>query len=583
MNDFDRPSDEPRRALLTVATCLLVLILGLMLCCVGRADGTEPKSPGAGVQLPSQHVESLFACVTGEALEARQPALTSTKLTCPTRGRCDRPSNRDLAIPDEETPIKYLTVRYQSLANGDGSEPLFSRADAAAATQWLNFCYQPWRIQFVFDHRMIYSFRFHEIHGGWPVVDELGREYSFDIRRYMNIFTTNNWCEWQSQYTLCGGALGPWQYSSTGPPWTVLMTRNHWAAEGLICHEVGHNFGLIHTFGDFDVAPCSACDEVVGAGNGDTSGDFCSDTPPTPEDPWNTRCAPAIGTDQCSGLPWGETDYRNWMAYTPYAPCKDHFTAQQAGRMHCWLEDTRSEWISYAAIEPDADFGPAPLEVRFEGVTSMRANDWQWAFGDGGTGEGQQPIHIYAAPGIFSPTVTIDTAEGEFEAAMPREIWVHQGSISIANVEQTPGGSEVIVPVTITNSVPVDFVDLPLQWSGSDGLALDSVTTRGFPAAQWIERDPVNRRGCLRVWTVDDLALAPGEHHLANLFFTLDPSTSFASTSIRLEEYGECRALFVTDRGAFQPEAVNGSLLICEGATCAWADPVRRPFGRRQP
>lgn len=553
-------SDLPRWAVLVAA-------YGLLPCVPAVAQTTPP-------------------CLTDEREPPRTARISSKVRACPTRGICDSPADRDAAIPDERTPIKYITVKFQSVAHDDGSDPLFSRSEAVTAIDWLNLCYEPWRIQFVYDHRKVYSTFFHDI-DSWHDVDDIGARFSIDTRHNLNILTTNYWCEWMGQTTLCGGARGPWQDPSGVPLWSVIMTTNHWRADGLICHEIGHNFGLIHTFGEFDVTPCGPCDEVVGAGEGDFTGDFCSDTPPTPVDPWNTRCAPAPGIDQCSGLPWGETDYRNWMAYTPYAPCKDRFTPQQAGRMHCWLEDVKEDWISYTKIEPNVDFGQAPLVVQFEVVTSMTPEHWEWDFGDGASDPGQSPAHVYADPGIYTPTVTLDAAEGEFAATMSRAVWVHNDAVSIENVEAVPGTDLISVPVHTRTSVPVDFIDLPLHWDGPANLVLDAASTVGlrselFPAPQWRDLDVVNQRGCLRLWTVDSLAMDPGEGVLLDLLFSVDPGLRFADNDIRLEDYGDCRVQFMTDRGPYGPLVSNGSVLICEEPDCSYADAVRRPSGRRR-
>jgi len=566
--DLVTPFPAPfRRALLAAALCQPLLAMSAMM-----VSAQSPLPP----------------CVMDERDTRPAAAVSGKVFACPTRGICDHAADRDSAIPDAETPIKYITVKFQSVSHDDGSDPLFSRTEAAAAgIHWLNDCYEPWRIQFVYDHRTIYSTLFHDI-DSWYDVDGLGARFSIDTRHNLNILTTNYWCEWLGQITLCGGARGPWQDPSGRPLWSVIMTTNHWRADGLICHEVGHNFGLIHTFGEFDVGPCGSCDEIVGAGDGDSTGDFCSDTPPTPVDPWNTRCAPAAGIDHCSGLPWAETDYRNWMAYTPYAPCKDHFTPQQAGRMHCWLEDNFPAWISYAKIEPDVDFGPAPLRVGFEGVTSMMPEDWNWDFGDGTSVRGPSPTHVYATPGIYTPTVTLDASEGEFAATMSRDVWVHADTLVIDNVEASPGSGLISVPIRTRTSLPVDYVDLPLHWDGPANLALDSVNTAGlvsesFPIPQWLDLDVANRRGCLRLRTVDSLAMPPGEGVLLDLWFSVDPSLSFADNTIRLADFGSCRTQFVTDRGPYLPSVSNGSVLICEELDCAYADAIRRPSGRRQP
>ena len=610
MNRFEGPSDEPRYPFLTAAACLFVLVLGYLFSCVASSEGTVPSRPDARfapISFPTSTPEEMEtnsqllvaavsapdasggdgnlppACVPPDHILQTPTTVSKTYLTCPTDGRCDHPAVRDLAIPDAETPVKYLTVKFHSLANDEGSEILFTRANAEAATEWLNSCFAPWRIQFVFDHRTVYSSYFHDVHDDWGLIWDLGDRYSIDILRNMNIFTTNYWCEWEGQYTLCGGAAAPWWRPLDTPSWTVLMTTNHWRNGGLICHEVGHNFGLHHTFGQFDEEPCGPCDETVGTDDGDFTGDFCSDTAPTPVDPWNTRCAPAPGIDDCTGLPWGETDFRNWMAYTPYAPCKDHFTPQQAGRMHCWLEDRCSDWISYAKIEPDVDFGPAPLRIQFEGVTSMRVNDWEWDFGDGADDQGASPDHVFASPGVYTPSVTLDAAEGIFEATMSRDVWVHTGAISVGLVEVSPGTRTISVPITAANSVPVDFIDLPLHWNGPADLILDAVSTSpAFPAAEWIDLNVENSRGCLRLWTVDGPAMAPGNREVATLEYSVNSDLDLVANSIRLDEYEECAVEFTTDRGPYVPTVEEGAIKFCEPEDCPLMGRIRRPAGRRQ-
>ena len=74
---------------------------------------------------------------------------------------------------------------------------------------------------------------------------------------------------------------------------------------------------------------------------GDETGDFCSDTPPTPT---NFGCSDPTGSDGCSGEPWAPTDFHNYMSYTPDF-CRDNFTAQQMGRTQCWFESRLTGWL----------------------------------------------------------------------------------------------------------------------------------------------------------------------------------------------------------------------------------------------
>jgi predicted outer membrane repeat protein len=60
--------------------------------------------------------------------------------------------------------------------------------------------------------------------------------------------------------------------------------------------------------------------------------------------------------------------------------------------------------------------GTAPLSVQFKS-TNVDSNGsaitgWNWSFGDGTTGTGQNPSHVYSASGIFSPFLIVSNSLG---------------------------------------------------------------------------------------------------------------------------------------------------------------------------
>jgi len=65
------------------------------------------------------------------------------------------------------------------------------------------------------------------------------------------------------------------------------------------------------------------------------------------------------------------------------------------------------------AVDFDADkmAGDAPLVVTFfDKTTGGPPTSWSWNFGDGGTSSAQNPTHVYAAPGSYDVTLTVDGA-----------------------------------------------------------------------------------------------------------------------------------------------------------------------------
>jgi hypothetical protein len=165
---------------------------------------------------------------------------------------------------------------------------------------------------------------------------------------------------------------------------------------------------------------------------------------------------------------------------------------------------------------------------------------------------------------------------------------VTSGAITLDDVQVPPGTRVVEVPVSTTTSVPVDYMELPLQWDGPADLVLESVSTVGlrseaFPAPRWLDLDEENGRGCLRVWTVDSLAMPPGEGQLLALVFSVEPDLNSVNNAVRLEEFGSCRMRFVTDRGPYSPRVTNGSVQICEPPNCRGTIAVRSAPPRRRP
>jgi hypothetical protein len=51
--------------------------------------------------------------------------------------------------------------------------------------------------------------------------------------------------------------------------------------------------------------------------------------------------------------------------------------------------------------------GAAPLTVQFTARDIVGATSWSWTFGDGGTSDEQNPIHIYAVPGTYTVELTV--------------------------------------------------------------------------------------------------------------------------------------------------------------------------------
>jgi photosystem II stability/assembly factor-like uncharacterized protein len=110
-----------------------------------------------------------------------------------------------------------------------------------------------------------------------------------------------------------------------------------------------------------------------------------------------------------------------------------------------WVSSTGEVvgWWSAFAGDPDltgrtivggADFaatpasGPAPLTVDFTNTTTGDYEESLWDFGDGVTSTQESPTHAYAAPGVYTVTLTVTGSRGTDVAIRPDHITVHTGT-----------------------------------------------------------------------------------------------------------------------------------------------------------
>jgi PKD repeat protein len=97
---------------------------------------------------------------------------------------------------------------------------------------------------------------------------------------------------------------------------------------------------------------------------------------------------------------------------------------------------------NYGAVAPTADFTFSPASphaldpVSFDGTLSQSNNsggyliDYQWNFGDSGTGSGPTPSHTYAAAGTYNVTLTVEDDAGLIASVVHQVVVVQRPTVT---------------------------------------------------------------------------------------------------------------------------------------------------------
>ncbi len=274
-------------------------------------------------------------CQTVPSFRSRYPIVETA--ACPTEGDCDIPANRDGAVPSGSTPVKYVRIKFNVFRNDDGSSPAASQSDVDAQMVQLNADFAPSRIQFSALTEFINSTTFRS----YADLEETAMKaaHADQPAAQLNVYVVN------IEEGYLGIGTFPWDPNATAT-YGGLIIDDEWfgAGQKTLTHEVGHCLGLWHTHrGVTEVTGCDGCREWAGASASarDITGDFASDTDPTPV---NYTCSGPGGTDECSGGAWGATDPQNYMGYASDS-CYTEFSPHQMGRMHCWTSVELSTWL----------------------------------------------------------------------------------------------------------------------------------------------------------------------------------------------------------------------------------------------
>ncbi len=290
----------------------------------------------------------------------------------------------------------------------------------------------------------------------------------------------------------------------------VLNRGNCSLGTHTLAHEMGHTFGLFHTFnGVSEQSTCGNCYEQVrnvnGSSNttgvptplggpytneGDREGDWCSDTNPHAQDSY--QCPGPADSEACDAFPRVPANYPvdNHMSYSF---CSSTFTAQQGRRMHVMVDRYLSSWVAYGggicgALPPTADFvgtpttWQSPSTVTFTDLSQPTAiiDSVYWEFNSTGQAGTVTPLTFSSTTGANPPNVVYDI--GASASCLDYEV-----TLTVFG----PNGSDVEVKTNYITVCPGagDCDTLDFQWT----TPAPTIITYGFGGG-WISGvpDPVN-------------------------------------------------------------------------------------------
>ncbi len=227
--------------------------------------------------------------------------------------------------------------------------------------------------------------------------------------------------------------------------------------------------------------------------------------------------------------------------------------------------------ISFTA---DTTLGWVPFTVNFAGSSVLNVQDWTWNFGDGSNANTQSHAHLFDSAGLYDVTLEI-SADGEIKTLNHSNYIVALADTMIIDTVTTGAGAKVEISISLNNTVPLNLIEIPIEYVGDLNLSLDSFSTVGcrtdyFEVQQYIQLDGWNKRATILLQasynaTSEDLPIGSGTV-LKVYFETSASAASGAVNQIINDGYLTYLPRVESKFGNYDVRIVNGSISI--GGCC---------------
>lgn len=498
---------------------------------------------------------------------ANANGLEISQVACPNGHFCDEPNIRDLYGYDSTNSITYIKLFFTIVREDDSTNPAITPQILDQQMQQLNDDFLPYGIQYEYNWRYYESSYFRVFSApSYFSCDSMRQVMYVSPETQYNVIAThliNPGNSWTTNPTL----FDPMGYRSGS-----IMSTNPLGAQftgdlsrHVFSHELGHVFGLIHTYWGYnELASCiNMCAENLATGSSDFAGDRCSDTPP--ERWWSGETFAGAGLDSCSGLAWPIYPNKNHMNISIYGANK-LFSPQQVSRIYCYMEDYWQHIIAGVRMSADTTFGKAPFTVNFSGWSDKNVNSWFWDFGDGDTSVVQNPQHQFDTPGVYTIETNINSNEGEYTQIKNSYILVHDDTVKTIELTSSPGDT-VLLPISMTNFIPVTKMTIPVTFTGIMALTVLDVSTEGTRAetstSTIVNYDSFNKRYTFILETPFGEPVNPDTGIVAYMKIIV-PSGPPDSLSVSVSPYSSYDVLNEYYDNVYTP-VTSGSYLIRSG------------------
>ncbi len=258
--------------------------------------------------------------------------------------------------------------------------------------------------------------------------------------------------------------------------------------------------------------------------------------------------------------------------YTPYM-LRDAFmqTADRASspdNNYGWgIIDALRAFNWGANFTVDTAFGVGSLTVQFTDSSSVTASSRTWYFGDGDSSTAVNPVHYYAAPGMYDVSLVLQSVEGTLVRHKLNLIDIVADTVQIAS-DSAYAGQELAISINLTNFIDLNRITIPLSFQ-ENGLAhLDSAAlgnrTAGVSQLSELYRNDATGEITFEAVTnnMDNLITA-GTGEIFKLYFSTDSlAESGTLDQLTIVPVGGYNLELANDRFVYKPSHTSGQAVI---------------------